>query len=395
MHPHYGLREERKNKLTYVEFYSVCAQIMNWNGKSGQFQIKNDIFQQAIGGNRVRKLLNTLYVMTEDCYLTLDGENVVIQNGEKTLGRFPLHTLENIICFTYKGASPALMGACAERKIGMSFFSPRGAFLARVIGKEYGNVLLRKEQYRISDRDDRKIAYAKNMIIGKVYNCRWSIERTLRDHPHRVDAERLKEVSNTLYNTLPRIDTVSELEELRGIEGKAAEQYFSVFNDMILNQKEDFTFTTRNRRPPLDNINAILSFAYTILAGDCANALSSVGLDPYVGFMHGDRPGRRSLALDLMEELRPVLADRFILTLINTKAIQASHFEKQKDNAVFLNEDGRKVFFNAWQNHKRESITHPYLKEKILWGLVPYVQALLLTRTVRGDVDEYPPFLWK
>lgn len=185
----------------------------------------------------MRKLLNTLYVMTEDCYLTLDGENVVIQNGEKTLGRFPLHTLENIICFTYKGASPALMGACAERKIGMSFFSPRGAFLARVIGKEYGNVLLRKEQYRISDRDDRKIAYAKNMIIGKVYNCRWSIERTLRDHAHRVDAERLKEVSNTLYNTLPRIDTVSELEELRGIEGKAAEQYFSVFNDMILNYK--------------------------------------------------------------------------------------------------------------------------------------------------------------
>ncbi len=343
----------------------------------------------------MRKLLNTLYVMTEDCYLTLDGENVVIQNGEKPLGRFPLHTLENIICFTYKGASPALMGACAERKTGMSFFSPRGAFLARVIGKEYGNVLLRKEQYRISDRDDRKIAYAKNMIIGKVYNCRWSIERTLRDHAHRVDAERLKEVSNTLYNTLPRIDTVSELEELRGIEGKAAEQYFSVFNDMILNQKEDFAFTTRNRRPPLDNINALLSFAYTILAGDCANALSSVGLDPYVGFMHGDRPGRRSLALDLMEELRPVLADRFILTLINTKAIQASHFEKQKDNAVFLNEDGRKVFFNVWQNHKRESITHPYLKEKIAWGLVPYVQALLLARTIRGDVEEYPPFLWK
>ncbi len=343
----------------------------------------------------MRKLLNTLYVMTDSCYLTLDGENIVIQNGEKTLARFPLHTLENIICFTYKGATPALMGACAERKIGMSFFSPRGAFLARVVGKEYGNVLLRKEQYRISDDDTRSVAYAKNMIVGKVYNSRWSIEQTLRDHAYRVDAEKLKQISNILYETLPKLDSAAGLDELRGIEGKAAEQYFSVLNDMILNQKEEFAFTRRNRRPPLDNINAVLSFAYTVLASDCANALSSVGLDPYVGFMHGDRPGRTSLALDLMEELRPVLADRFILTLINTKAIQAAHFERQKDNAVFLSDDGRKVFFNAWQNHKKETITHPYLKEKIEWGLVPYVQALLLARTIRGDIEEYPPFLWK
>lgn len=343
----------------------------------------------------MRKLLNTLYVMTENCYLTLDGENIVIQDDERALGRFPLHTLENIICFTYKGASPALMGACAERKIGMSFFSPRGKFLARSIGKEYGNILLRKEQYRISDQEDRSIVYAKNMITGKVFNCRWSIERTLRDHGYRVDAEKLKQISNALHQTLPQIDSVLKMDELRGMEGKAAEQYFSAFNDMILNQKEDFVFTTRNRRPPLDNINAVLSFAYTVLAGDCANALASVGLDPYVGFMHGDRPGRMSLGLDLMEELRPILADRFILTLVNTKAIQASHFEKQKDNAVFLNEEGRKLFFGAWQEHKRESITHPYLKEKIPWGLVPYVQALLLARTIRGDLEEYPPFLWK
>lgn len=343
----------------------------------------------------MRKLLNTLYVMTESSYLTLDGENIVIQNGENTLGRFPLHTLENIICFTYKGATPALMGACAERKIGMSFFSPRGAFLARVVGKEYGNVLLRKEQYRISDDENKSVAYARNMIIGKVFNSRWSIERTLRDHAYRVDAQKLKQISNVLHETLPKIDKAAGLDELRGIEGKVAEQYFSIFNDMVLNQKEDFAFSTRNRRPPLDNINAILSFAYTILAGDCANALSSVGLDAYVGFMHGDRPGRTSLALDLMEELRPILADRFILTLINTKAVQAAHFERQKDNAVLLNDSGRKVFFNAWQNHKKEIITHPFLKEKIEWGLVPYVQALLLARTIRGDIDEYPPFLWK
>ena len=343
----------------------------------------------------MRKLLNTLYVMTESCYLTLDGENIVIQDDKKTLGRFPLHTLENIICFTYKGASPALMGACAERKIGMSFFSPGGKFLARTVGREYGNVLLRKEQYRISDNGDRSVLYAKNMITGKVFNCRWSIERTLRDHAYRVDAERLKQVSDILYSTLPQIDSTLKLDELRGIEGKCAEQYFSIFNDLVLNQKEDFTFTRRNRRPPLDNINAVLSFAYTMLAGDCANALSSVGLDPYVGFMHSDRLGRTSLALDLRGELRPILPDRFVLTLINTKAIQGRYFEKHKDNAVFLNDDGRKVFFNAWQNHKRETITHPYLKEKILWGLVPYVQALLLARTIRGDIDEYPPFLWK
>ncbi len=343
----------------------------------------------------MRKLLNTLYVMTADCYLTLDGENVVILKDEKTLGRFPLHTLENMICFTYKGASPALMGACAQRKIGMTFFSPRGAFLARVVGKEYGNVLLRKEQYRISDNESRSAAYAKNMIAGKVFNCRWSIERTLRDHAYRVNAERLKQVSHALYDMLPEIDGATALDELRGFEGKAAEQYFSVVDDMILNQKENFMFTTRNRRPPLDNVNALLSFAYTVLAGDCANALSSVGLDPYVGFMHRDRPGRTSLALDLMEELRPVMADRFILTLINTKAIQTNHFEKQKDHAVFLNDDGRKVFFHAWQNRKKEGITHPYLKEKVEWGLVPYVQALLLARTIRGDIEEYPPFFWK
>ena len=343
----------------------------------------------------MRKLLNTLYVMTESCYLTLDGENIVVQDGEKKLGRFPLHTLENIVCFTYKGATHALMGACAERKIGMSFYSPRGRFLCRTVGQEYGNVLLRKEQYRISDDEIRSVSYAKNMIMGKVFNSRWSIERTLRDHGLRVDAEQLKLISIALYETLPKIDQVAALDMLRGLEGKAAEQYFSVFDDLILNQKEDFKFESRNRRPPLDRVNALLSFAYTVLAGECANGLSSVGLDPYVGFLHKDRPGRRSLALDLMEELRPVLADRFIITLINTKAIQGGHFESQKDNAVLLNEDGRKIFFQAWQSHKKETITHPFLKEKIPWGLVPYVQALLLARTIRGDLEEYPPFLWK
>lgn len=343
----------------------------------------------------MRKLLNTLYVMTESSYLTLDGENIVIHDGERMLGRFPLHTIENIVCFSYKGASPALMGACAERKIGLSFFSPNGKFLARIADKKYGNVLLRKEQYRISDNQERSVSYARNMITGKVFNCRWCLERTIRDHALRVDVEKIKQISKVLYDTTAKIQNATDLDEMRGIEGKAAEQYFTVFDQLILNQKEDFCFKTRNRRPPLDNVNAVLSFAYTILSGECSNALESVGLDPYVGFMHGDRPGRTSLSLDLMEELRPVMADRFILTLINTKALRAEHFEKQKDQVVLLNAEGRKVFFNAWQTRKKEKITHPFLKEKMEWGLVPYVQALLLARTIRGDLDEYPPFLWK
>ena len=333
--------------------------------------------------------------MTAEAYISLDGENVVVSNGDSVIGRVPLHTLESIICFTYKGASPAFMGACAERKIGLCFFSPTGKFLARIKGKEYGNVLLRKEQYRISDSQDKSVSYARNMILGKVYNGRWTIERTIRDHAQRVDVEKLRAVSQSMKDGCQKISEIADLDALRGVEGKLAEAYFGVFDELILNQKEEFAFRNRNRRPPLDNVNALLSFAYTILANDCANALESVGLDAYVGFMHRDRPGRKSLALDLMEEFRAVLGDRFVLTLINMKKINGSHFEKQKDGAVLLNDKGRKIFFSEWQAHKREKLTHPYLKEKIEWGLVPYVQALLLARVLRGDLEEYPPFFWK
>ncbi|HKM34251.1 MAG TPA: type I-C CRISPR-associated endonuclease Cas1c [Lachnospiraceae bacterium] len=343
----------------------------------------------------MRKLLNTLFILSEDGYLTVDGDNIVILSGKETLGRFPLHTLENIISFTYKGGTPALMGACAERDIGLAFFSPNGKFLARIHGKTYGNVLLRKEQYRISDDEQRSCSYAKNMILGKVYNCRWSLERTVRDNGFRVELEKIKSVSNELQESLKKIRGSNSLDNLRGLEGQLASQYFSVFDELIINQKEDFTFTTRNRRPPLDKINAILSFAYTILANECANALEGVGLDAYVGFMHRDRPGRQSLALDLMEELRGIMAERFVLTLINTRVIQSNDFVEQSDGAVLLNEKGRKQFFTSWQNHKKEKIIHPYLQEKTEWGLVPHIQALLLARTIRGDLQEYPPFLWK
>lgn len=261
----------------------------------------------------MKKLLNTLFVLSEEAYLTLDGENVVILSGKETMGRFPLHTLEHIISFTYKGATPALMGGCAERNIGLSFFSPQGRFQARVTGKTYGNVLLRKEQYRISDDEQRSCRYAKNMIFGKVYNCRWSLERTIRDHSFRVAVDKIKVVSDEMQESWKKIRGCDTLDNLRGMEGQLASRYFSVFNELIINQKDDFSFTTRSRRPPLDRVNAILSFSYTILANDCANALESVGLDTYVGFMHRDRPGRQSLALDLMEELRGIMADHFVV----------------------------------------------------------------------------------
>lgn len=355
-----------------------------------------NIFKEVLKGREyLRKLLNTLYILSENHYLTLDGENIVIMREKETVGRFPLHTLENVISFSYKGASPALMGACAERNVGLTFYSPFGKFLARSCGSSHGNVLLRKEQYRISDNEERSCIYARNMIVGKVYNARWCLERTVRDHAMRVNAEQIKQVSGELYNGLFQIRESESLEILRGFEGELASRYFSVFDELIINQKEEFKFTVRSKRPPLDMVNAVLSFAYTILANDCANALESVGLDSYVGFMHRDRPGRKSLALDLMEELRTSIADRFIITLINTRTIRKEHFMIQQDHAVLLNDEGRKVFFSAWQMHKKEQITHPYLKEKIEWGLVPYVQALLLARTIRGDLEEYPPFLWK
>ena len=343
----------------------------------------------------MRKLLNTLFILSEETYLSLDGENIVIlaENSEKR--RFPLHMLENIMCFSYKGASPALMGACAERKIGLSFFSPNGKFLAGVHGKEYGNVLLRKQQYRISDDKEQGVQYAKNMMIGKVYNSRSTLERTARDHKERVDYESIRKISAELQEGLLKIRTVDNIDQLRGIEGELASRYFSVFDELILNQKDDFIFQTRNRRPPMDRVNALLSFAYAVVERECANALRSVGLDPFVGFMHTDRPGRESMALDIMEEFRSILCDRFVLTLINTKTVRKDSFMKGDDGAVLLNDKGRKIFFNNWQNRKRELITHPFLKEKMEWGLVPYIQALLLARTIRGDIEEYPPFLWK
>lgn len=343
----------------------------------------------------MRHLLNTLFVTSEDVYLTLDGENVAVSRDKQEVGRFPLHNLSGIISFSYAGASPALMGACAARDVGLTFCTPRGRFLARAVGVSNGNVLLRRMQYRTADDPAQSCQIAKYMIFGKLYNARWSIERTRRDHAARINEEKFRAASETIKGLLPQVAEESSLESLRGLEGIGAAAYFEVFDDMLLREKASFYFHGRNRRPPLDNVNAMLSFAYGLLANDCASALESVGLDAYVGFLHRDRPGRTSLALDLMEELRPCMADRFVVTLVNNRVLVPEDFMTAENGAVHMSDDARRKFLKSWQERKQEVITHPYLGEKLPWGLVPYIQALLLARYLRGDLDAYPPFLWK
>ncbi|WEV76358.1 type I-C CRISPR-associated endonuclease Cas1c [Bifidobacterium sp. ESL0800] len=325
----------------------------------------------------------------------MKDDNVVVQNKDERLASIPLRSIEQILCFSYKGASPALMGKCAEFGVAVSFFSPRGRYYCSILGEKNRNVLLRRQQFRIADDEKRSLPIAKSFIAGKVFNCRWVLERTKRDHAMRVNVERLAGQSAALHSALGQIGGCSRIDELRGLEGNAAKDYFFAFDDLILRNKDDFFFEVRSRRPPLDRLNALLSFVYTLLTSDCTAALQGVGLDPYVGFMHVDRPGRVSLALDLMEELRPVVADRFVLSMVNTGAIKPADFEERENGGIFLNDKGRKVVLTAWQKRKMEELTHPFLNEKMTWGLVPYVQALLLVRTLRGDLDAYPPLMWK
>lgn len=343
----------------------------------------------------MKHLLNTLFVTSEDVYLSLDGENVLANRKNQVVARYPLHTLFNIVTFSYAGASPALLGACAKRDIGVAFCTPRGRFLARITGQSSGNVLLRRTQYRAADNPAQSCRIARTMIFGKLHNTRWSIERTCRDHKLRVDEAALKAASAKIKQLLPSVLDECDLDSLRGLEGVGASSYFGVLDEMILNNKDTFFFKARNRRPPLDPVNAMLSFAYSLLAHDCACALESVGLDAYVGFLHRDRPGRASLSLDLMEELRPCMADRFVLTLINNRVVSASDFETRESGAVLFTDEAKRTFLRHWQEKKKETITHPYLNEKMQWGMVPYLQALLLARYLRDDLDAYPPFLWK
>ncbi len=342
----------------------------------------------------MKKLLNTLYILSEDAYLSLDGETVEVIYSDGTYKKIPLHILENIVSFSYKGASPALMGACSSKGIYLSFFSPQGRFLANVASITNGNVYLRRTQYRLADSSEA-LDLARNFLAGKLYNAKYVLLRCVRDHEMRVDAEKIHKAVDRISLHMRSVVEAEDMNSLRGIEGNAAAEYFQVFDEMILQNEDTFRFEYRSRRPPTDPTNALLSFTYSILANECAAALYGVGLDPYVGFMHVDRPGRKSLALDLEEELRACYADRFVLTLINNRVVDKGDFIKKDDGAVILTDKGRKRFFEEWQKRKKQTISHPFLDETVEWGLVPHVQALLLARFIRGDIEQYPPFFWK
>ncbi|HBT16037.1 MAG TPA: subtype I-C CRISPR-associated endonuclease Cas1 [Firmicutes bacterium] len=343
----------------------------------------------------MRKLLNVLYVTSPEAYLAKDGENVLVLVGEETKLRIPVHNLEGIVCFGYTGASPALMHLCVERNVGLSFHSESGRFLARVTGRVSGNVLLRRKQYRIADSPEESLQFAKGFIFGKIFNCRCVLQRFLRDHSEKGDFQDIQEGVKFLSLQLQKTVNCRNVGVLRGLEGEAARTYYGVFNNLILEEKEAFRFSGRSRRPPLDLPNALLSYLYTLLAHDCSSALETVGLDPQVGFLHKERPGRPSLALDLMEELRPYLVDRLTLSLINNRQVDIKGFTAKESGGVIMTDEMRKVIIASWQRRKQEEITHPFLGEKIAIGLIPYAQAMLLARHLRGDLDAYPPFLMK
>lgn len=338
---------------------------------------------------------NTLYVTTQGAYLSKDGTNVVVYVERKERFRAPVHTIGNIVCFGNVGCSPFLMGLCGRENVGIAFLTENGRFMARSIGPQSGNVLLRRAQYAKTGDPECSAAVARGIIIAKLTNARMVLQRVLRDHSDKIQSvdvsdavKRLSSLADELVRPLP-------LERIRGVEGEAAQYYFQAFDHMILCQKEDFFFKGRNRRPPLDNMNALLSFLYVLLANDVRSACESVGLDPQMGFLHADRPGRPSLALDLMEEFRPILADRLALSLVNRQQLQAKDFRKQESGGVEMNDTARKTLLKAYQKRKAESIHHPFLNEKVTIGILPFVQARLLARFLRGDYDAYPPFFWR
>lgn len=340
----------------------------------------------------MRKLKNTLYITTPEAYLSRDGDNIVVKIDQKEVGRRPIHILENIVCFNYTGMNGALLRLCAEHGVAVSFMDAHGHFCGRMQGKVNGNVLLRRTQYRYADDPERALPISKAIILAKLVNSRKIIGRGLRDHPDEVDMARLQEVADKLTANINSAGEATNTDSLRGIEGESARAYFSVFDQLILQQKEEFPFRERNRRPPLDPVNALLSYVYTLLAIECQNALESVGIDPYVGFFHADRPGRAGLALDLMEEFRAYLGDRFVLSLINRRQIHGDDFVEKENGAVLITDDAKKEIITAWQKRKQEIIEHPFLKEKLEIGLLPYSQAMLMASYLRGDLQAYPPF---
>lgn len=343
----------------------------------------------------MRRLLNTLFVTTDGAYLAREGESVVVRHEQQERLRVPMHTLGGIVCFGRVACSPFLLGFCGEQGVALTHLSANGRFLARLEGPVSGNVLLRRRQYRMADESKGAAGIARAVLAAKVANARTVLLRGARDSQKHESGLRLRSAANALARQIQRLEDAAELPRLRGIEGDSAKLYFSAFNDLITTQKEAFSFSGRSRRPPLDNINALLSLLYTLLVHDVSAALQSVGLDPAVGFLHSDRPGRPSLALDLVEELRPVLADRLALTLVNRRQLGPADFYRTESGGVVLRDDPRKQLLIAYQKRKQEELRHPFTGEKIAFGLLPHVQALLLARHLRGDMDAYPAFFWK
>ena len=340
----------------------------------------------------MKHLLNTLYVTTQGSYLHQDGETVAVMFENETRLRVPIHTLEGVICLGRVTVSPPLMKLCCERGVYISYLSEQGNFYARVEGPISGNVLLRREQYRIADDEVRKTELARAFVVAKVANSRMVLLRALRDHSDKIEKETTGRACRDLAAIIEELKADLSLDQIRGKEGEAARCYFDVFDNLIVAQKEDFYFRGRNRRPPMDNMNALLSFVYTLVTHDVRSALQSVGLDPAVGYLHADRPGRPSLALDLIEELRPPYADRLALSLVNRQQVRGKGFTTTETGAVMMDDATRKEVIVAYQERKKEEILHPFLNDKVMLGLLPHIQALLLARYLRGDLDGYPPF---
>ncbi|NLY71460.1 MAG: type I-C CRISPR-associated endonuclease Cas1 [Clostridiales bacterium] len=343
----------------------------------------------------MRKMLNVLYVTNPEAYLSKDGENLVVKVGSGEVFRTPIHYLEGIVTFGYMGASPALLGMCVEKGVTVSFLTDYGKHLATIQGIPHGNVLLRRKQYRLADQEPESAELASAFIIGKIANCRTVLRRYISDYGDKVETGEIERISKIIARNVIKLSKKPDLDEVRGIEGETARLYFSVFDQLIVNQKNHFFLRGRSRRPPRDKVNALLSFLYTLLLHETKSALQTVGLDPYVGFLHRDRPGRLGLALDLMEEFRPYMADRLALSLINRQQLTGSDFIEKESGGVILKDNARKAVLEAWQKRKSEVLTHPFLDEKIPVGLLPYSQALLLARYLRGDLDRYPPFVWR
>ena len=340
----------------------------------------------------MKKHLNTLFVTTQGAYLAKEGETVAVKVDGKTRLQLPVHTLDGIVCFGQVSCSPFLMGFCADRDVAVSFLTENGRFLARVQGPVSGNVLLRRAQYRWADDEERSAAVARAVLTGKIANCRAILQRAVRDHKEKIADGEVQKAVERLSSILMHLQADIPLDRLRGYEGEAAMIYFGAFDHQITARKEDFVFRQRSRRPPLDRVNCLLSFLYTLVLHDVRAGLESVGLDPAVGFLHRDRPGRPGLALDLMEEFRPFLADRLCLSLINLGQLKKRDFKEMDSGAVLMDDEARKTLLIAYQKRKQELVTHPFLKEKMSIGLLFHTQAILLARFIRGDLDGYPVF---